>query len=301
MGKRIDTYCGPLADGNRSDLEMLEARGHYLLQGKVDGWWGELGAGLASRDRHQLVSRAGLPIEGTGLNELDLGPIGQGTRVVVEVDHGTEAANERITKLGYVRAPMHDLLWFKDHDLRDMPYHMRWELLRDAIWPMLPEEAQRRLPLVECTDHNFTQFYDRILAEGGEGVVAKDINSVYSSRDSNGKTPHWIRVKPWRTVDYFVVCDARTDGGSLTVQLGLMRNGKPEPILKYQLKDVRLVDGQLMRVVNGKAAMPAIGQVVEMRGRELFKSGSLRSAQPVRWRDDKTAEMCTGLVEFMEL
>jgi hypothetical protein len=297
MGKRIDTYCGPLLDGNRSDLAKLEKRGIYFLQGKIDGCWGELGVGL---DSHQLVSRTGLPITDTGLNDLDLGPIGEGTRLVMEVDRGTEAASERLAKLGYIRGWLHDILWFKDHDLRDMPYHMRWELLRDAIWPLLPEEAQKRLPLVECTDHNFTAFYDRILANGGEGVVAKDINSVYSSRDSNGKTPHWIRVKPWRTVDYFVICDARTDGGNLTVQLGLMINGKPTPILKYQLPDVSLVNSKLVRKVNGKL-VSAIGQVVEMRGRELFKSGALRSAQPVRWRDDKTAEMCTGLVEYMEL
>jgi hypothetical protein len=301
MGKRIDTYCGPLADGNRSDLAKLEERGIYLLQSKIDGWWGELGVKLAPDSfQHRLVSRAGLDIENTGLNDLDLGPLGGGTRLVLEVDHGTEAANERLAKLGYVCGWLHDILWFKDHDLRDMPYHMRWELLRDAIWPMLPERAQQRLPLVECTDHNFTQFYDRILANGGEGVVAKDINSVYASRDSNGKTPHWIRIKPWRTVDYFVIGDARTDGGNLTVQLGLMIDGKPTPILKYQLQGVDLVNGKLVRKL-GHQQMSAIGQVIEMRGRELFKSGALRAAQPVRWRDDKMPEMCTGLVEFMEL
>lgn len=298
MGKRIATYCGPLLDGNRSDLDKLEARGNYLLQRKKDGWWGEL---TSDRHYHRLLSRTGLPIDGTGLNQLDLGPIAPSTVFVMEVEHGTEAAKERLARLGYVRGWLHDILRFKDHDLRDMPYHMRWELLRDAIWPLLPEETQQRLPLVECTDHNFVRFYDEALQDGDEGVVAKDINSVYSFCDSNGKTGHWIRIKPWRTVDYFVITDARTDGGNLTVQLGLMIDGKPTPILKYQLQDVSLTsDGKLVRRL-GHKQMSAIGQVIEMRGRELFKSGALRSAQPVRWRDDKTPEMCTGLVEFMEL
>ncbi len=297
MGKRIDTYCGPLADGNRSDLVTLDERGHYLCQRKKDGWWGEM---TVRKGGHLLVSRVGLPINGTGLNRLDFGPIADDTVLVMEVEHGTEAAKERLARLGYVRAWLHDILRFKDHDLRDMPYRLRWELLRDAIWPLLPEEAQKHLPLVECTDHNFTRFYDETIADGDEGVVLKDINSVYISRDSNGKTPHWIRIKPWRTVDYFVIEDARTDGGNLTVQLGLMIDGKPTPILKYQLPDVSLIDGKLVRKLDGKQ-ISAIGQVVEMRGRELFKSGALRSAQPVRWRDDKTPEMCTGSIELVEL
>ena len=296
MAKRINTYCGPLLDGNRSDLDVLESKGCYLAQRKKDGWWGELTVGI---DSHSLISRIGLDIKNTGLNSLNLRPIQAGTKLIVEVEYGTEAANAR-RKGNDIRAWLHDVTNCNGHDLMEMPYGMRWEILRDAIFPLLSPAIQKRLPLVECTYCGFRDFYDKTIADGDEGVVVKDVNSNYSFRDSNGKTPQWIRIKPWRNVDYFIIEEDYTATGNITVKLGLVRNGKIETVMRYPLADVKLIDGELVRII-GKRKIPAIGQVIEMCGREVFKSGALRSAQPVRWRDDKTFDMCTGLVEYMEL
>jgi ATP-dependent DNA ligase len=167
---------------------------------------------------------------------------------------------------------------------------------------MLDQQMQRRLPLVEQATSDFVSFYDQALRDGDEGVVIKKLGTKYKTTRSDGKTDDWIRIKPWREVDYVIMHAAETASGDLTVQLGLFLNGKLVPILKYQLRDVRLLDGQLVRWdARRKTATPCEGMVVTMRGREIMESGALRHAQFKCWRDDKCADMCGGYVQYVEM
>jgi hypothetical protein len=298
---RIEHYLGPLQDANRSDLERFEHSGLYIAERKKDGIWAML-AVAALRGRNTIQTRTGNFIDIPGLGRLDLRNIGSGTTLIGEPEIRTQAAKKRNAEVGFVRMWLHDIIMCRGMSLRDQPLEVRQHILRDQVWPMLSRDAQLRLPLVEQTTHGFVSFYDRALKEGDEGVVIKKLGTKYRSLRSDGKTEDWIRIKPWREVDYFVMHPAETASGDLTVQLGLWRNGRAVPILKYQLPGVRLIEGQLcLWDARRKIATPCEGMVITMRGREVMDSGALRHAQPLRWRDDKTAEMCNGYVKYVEM
>jgi hypothetical protein len=95
-----------------------------------------------------------------------------------------------------------------------------------------------------------------------------------------------------RTIDYVVMGPDKTKLGDLTAQLGIWDHGQLRRVYTYQLPEMTLLrSGRLKEE----------GRVVEMEGRELFKSGSLRSAQFLRWRNDKTPEMCDGSINMVQL
>jgi ATP-dependent DNA ligase len=289
-------------DANRSDLERFERSGLYIAERKKDGIWGQLGVEELQRSRNSLQSRMGQFIDVPGLERLDLRNIGRGTQLIGEPEIRTQAAKKRNAEVGFVRMWLHDIIMCRGMDLRNQPLEVRQHLLRDQVWPMLSDQAKLRLPLVEQTTTGFLEFYDQALRDGDEGVVIKKLGKMYKSGRSDGKTDDWVRIKPWREVDYVVMHAAETASGDLTVQLGLWRNGKIVPILKYQLRNVRLIDGQLVRWdARHKVATPCEGMVVTMRGREIMESGALRHAQFKCWREDKSADMCNGYVQYVEM
>jgi len=295
MVDRIQWYCGPRLDGVLADLQDLEDQGNRVAERKKDGRWCGLYVDYFKSCKHKFESRAGIDHEDSlllGLNNLDLGDLGKDTILVGELEAGTTAANIRFSRLGYRRIWLFDVVCLRGHDLRHMVLRDRRILLRETIWNMFPAKTQQRLPLVEDSEDNFVDFYKRTLEDGDEGVVIKRLDISGWSYRSSGKTDHWVRVKPTRTIDYAVIGPDKTDGGDLTANLGLWENGKLRKVLKYQLPQMTLLP-------NGHLAEE--GRVVEMYGRELFESGSLRSAQFLRWRDDKTPDMCDGTINMVSL
>jgi hypothetical protein len=288
-------YCGPRIDARRKDLAGLEQKRCYIAERKKDGYWGILKIKEGRNGQHRLESRTGLLIDNTGLEKADLGPLTRNTHLVGEPEIGTEAAKRR--NRGYIPMWLHELPLCKGHDLRQQPTSMRQELLREAVHPLIPQESVHLFPLVEQARHHFERFYDEALADGDEGVVLKDLNSPYRTR-SNGKNDHWIRVKPERHIDFVILGVERTASNDWTVTLGYIKNGKLQRMQAYQLRDVRVIEGMPYQEEKNGDLIPAIGLVIEMCGWEVHESGALRGAQPVCWRPDKTAEMCTGIVEY---
>ncbi|HUS89518.1 MAG TPA: hypothetical protein VMW91_09160 [Desulfosporosinus sp.] len=295
MVDRIQWYCGPKLDGVRANLKELEKYGNRVAERKKDGRWCAIHVDHFQPQKHKFESRAGNDHNGSliqGLNNLDLGNLGKDTILVGELEAGTEAANKRFAKLGYRRVWLFDVVLLRGHDLRKMILKDRRTLLRETIWNMLPEKTKQFLLLVEDTNKGFIKFYDSTLKIGDEGVVVKRVDVSGWSYRASGKTDDWVRVKPMQTIDYAVMGPDRTDGGELTARLGLWDNGKLRKVLKYQLPKMTLLS-------NGSLAEE--GCVVEMYGRELFESGSLRSAQFLRWREDKTPNMCDGTINRVVL
>lgn len=295
MVDRIQWYCGPKLDGSRTDLQKLENYGNRIAERKKDGRWCALHVDHFGPNKHKFESRAGNDHDGSlihGLKNIDLSTLGKDTILIGELESGTEASNKRFAKLGYRRVWLFDVVLVRGHDLRKMILSERRTLLRKTVWNMVPWATKQFIPLVEDTDRDFIKFYDSTLQDGDEGVVVKRLDLSGWSYRSSGKTDDWVRVKPIQTIDYVVMGPDKTDGGDLTARLGLWDNGELRKVLKYQLPKMTLMsDGSLAEE----------GLVVEMYGRELFKSGSLRSAQFLRFRDDKLPEMCTGTINRVVL
>ncbi len=285
---RSDLYIGPGQTLNRSDLQRLEDTGLFIAERKKDGVWGAFTASPASKP--DLISRTGLTFNQKQLDRICLGQFNE-VVLIGEAELMTQAAIRNVKKNGYIRFWLFDLIECQGYDFTEVPFKKRTDFLRKTFWPALSKQTQKLMPLVEQATENFTEFYDRAIQEGDEGVVLKKKDSLYKSYRSTRKTQEWIKIKPWATIDYVVMGVAKTESGSITAQLGLYDHGTLKPVYRYQFKDMKYVNGILVRVSDGKEL---VGQVVEMEGREQQDSGAIRSAQFVRWRDDKPAEECTA-------
>jgi ATP-dependent DNA ligase len=149
---------------------------------------------------------------------------------------------------------------------------------------------------------DWIEFYDQALADGDEGIVIKRIGVPYRKHSRNGKSRDWIRVKPHRDQDLFAIGPDRTEGGALTVQVGLWENGRAKRVQNLQLPTARLVNGELMYINPETRKLESlVGKVFTARCREVWDSGGMRGAAFLRWRADKTPEMCDGVVTLVDM
>lgn len=290
---RTNLYSGPLVEIQRRDLPALERKGNFVAEAKMDGAWCAL---HVSEENHRFESRTGLEFEGSeieGLEGIDLGSKLDGTILVGELEVASEIATKAFRVNGYRRIWLFDVIAFRGKDLRDIVYKDRRELLHQTIFRSVPVESRNRVHLVDWATSGFVKFYDRVIAEGGEGLVVKPLNSTCRPTRADGKTPEMMRVKPWRTVDYVVVGAEKTAEG-ISARLALWSDGKLRVVMRAPLEGL-----ELTFEAEGKSNMD--GKIVEMRGRELGASGALRHAQFSRYRSDKSVEDCTGEVKKVEI
>jgi bifunctional non-homologous end joining protein LigD len=94
--------------------------------------------------------------------------------------------NYRKTGEGMLLYYVFDILYLNGHDLRGLPLVRRKEILRQA----LPD-----LPRIRFSDHIVEQggqFYDLALRSGLEGIMAKDMESPYTS---GTRSKRWQKIK----------------------------------------------------------------------------------------------------------
>lgn len=285
---RISMYTGPLTTVERRKIPGYENNGGYVAERKYDGMWCALHVDHGGPGQHRFESRTGLDCDGSdmeGLQGIELG-IGSGTILIGELEAASEAATISFKKLGFRRFFLFDVMKYQGDDISRAHYQLRQSVLRRVIWHRIPKIAHNRIVLCENAYEGFLPFYDRIVAEGGEGIVIKSLNKNAKPTRSDGKTPDWIRVKPMRTIDYVVMGPGFTEKGELSAKLGLWDGTKVRFALQAQIPDIELSADNKHLVQEGL--------VVEMQGREMFTSGAIRHAVFRRWRPDKTPEMCSG-------
>lgn len=288
---RTSMYCGPLVECSRRELPGLELRGGYVAERKYDGAWCAWYVDHAGARQHRFESRVGLEFSGTevdGLANVDMGAVGKGTILVGELEVASEAATRMYRRIGHRRIHLFDVIAHRGEDVRGWKLTDRMTLLRLTVKNAMPRATARSgaVLLAEQVFSGFAPFYDYIVSHGGEGIVVKPLSSAARPTRSDGKTPEWIRCKPWTTVDYVVCGPARTEKGELSAKLGLWRDGRPRVVLQCGVEGLELThDGQ---------HLVQEGSVVELYGREVMASGALRHATFLRYRPDKRPEECTG-------
>lgn len=135
-----------------------------------------------------------------------------------------------------------------------------------------------RRPKSCSTPGGFRQFYDEIVADGGEGIMVKYVNRLTKPTRADGKIKGWIKIKRQETAEYVVVAlDKTKKGGKPTARLGWYDPAARGFINCFQMSvpDLQTADA---------------GRVVEVKGFGIGKSGAMRSAGFLRWRDDKVAK-----------
>lgn len=274
---RINLYLGPKLTISRDELPALEATGDYVFEEKKDGFWCLVvveGGVITS-----AISRTGLEFEGVevaGIVGLELRGSG---RVVGELT--ADPVNGE--KCGARRLHLFDILDWNGIDLRDLSQVERREALSMIYEVYLKCDV---VHLVEQRETGIAEWFDEILARGGEGVVAKKRGTRYRAANGDGKIESWLRAKKKRTIDYVVVGCGEAAKGTPNLALGLWKRGAL----------VKIIDCTLPSAWRRLPAQSYIGKVVEAEGWEVFPSGALRSAQLGHRsgpRADKRPEECT--------
>ncbi len=96
-----------------------------------------------------------------------------------------------------VRLYLFDLLYLNDEPLIDLPYQERWQKLIQIC------EAGVLADRLMAKDEKIAeQFLQQAMQSGHEGLMAKDLNSIYQP-GSRGKK--WFKLKPAETLDLAIV------------------------------------------------------------------------------------------------
>lgn len=274
--RRISLYQGPKESITRDDLAELNAAGVWAFEEKHDGHWAcaTIVAGVVT----SLTSRVGLPLDAPEVIGARFSTAGDG--MIVGELTADLVDGERV---GERRLRIFDLLDWAGVDFRDLPLSAR----RTVLAAILTETD--RLTLVAHRTRGAVAFYDAIVARGGEGVVAKRLDSTYRPKNADGKVHTWVRCKPVHTVDVIVMGHGRAKatstqpGGTVNLLVGLIRGGQV----------VRVQDCAVPAFLRGSNLDLLTGRVVEVFGAEVFPSGAVRHGRISRLRDDKAPEDCT--------
>jgi ATP-dependent DNA ligase len=279
--KRISLYQGPKNSITPEELESYERTGHWAFEEKHDGVWAC--ASVVDGIITQLTSRVGLPIDADGIVGMKLRAGGDGL-LVGELT--ADLVGEQRT--GTRRLRLFDVLEWLGVDFRKMPLFMRRAGL-ETIYECCVG-ANDRITLTEHRLAGAVQFYDDVLACGGEGLVLKRLDSTYCPRNADGKVDYWIRCKPKRTVDYVVMGHGVAEKGTPNLELGLWKECK---VQGRKLVKVLTCSVPVAPAFRGLSLDSLIGHVVEAEGAEVWPSGALRHAVIQRLRDDKPVQDCT--------
>jgi len=132
------------------------------------------------------------------------------TRVLYE---GAERHGQR------VHLYLFDVVRAGDDDLRDLPFTERRRRL-EALWV---QKASSLVSLVEVSYGDGRKLWDKVLAEGGEGLMSKELTSRYRPGE---RSPAWRKIKQ-RFRQEFVVGGWTLPDGARTGFKGLLL-GLPE-------------------------------------------------------------------------
>jgi DNA ligase-1 len=96
-----------------------------------------------------------------------------------------------------VRLYLFDLLYVNGQSFIDQPYHERWQKLTEICDKSLLADR-----IVASDTNTAEQFLRQAMQAGHEGLMAKDLASIYQP-GSRGKK--WFKIKPAETLDVVIV------------------------------------------------------------------------------------------------
>lgn len=267
----IETYSGPKVQVQPNELGRFSAN-DWSAERKYDGHWCLIETG-ADGFPVSLIGRSGTRFSDDATREIKRVQFPPSSKFVCELEFGTESAVREHAKVGHRRIHVFDVINLLGNDVRSLPYVQRRQLLELAF-----KNSPRNVNVVERVTSNFKEFFERVSADGGEGIVLKRNQSRYVK----GKTDSWVRCKRFRYVDYYVMSIGRSDGGSPNFQVGLLINGKMTRVATIKNLPLTMKD-----------PCAFVGTVVECKGLEVHSSGALRHGHFERSRPEKSMDECT--------
>ncbi|MBA3462438.1 MAG: ATP-dependent DNA ligase [Deltaproteobacteria bacterium] len=192
-----------------------------------------------------------------------------------------------------------DALLIDEQTMLSVPARERFTAL-DAL---APAHAVPRLVTADAAEA--TAFYERAIASGHEGVMAKALDAPY---DAGSRGAAWLKIKHVHRLDLVVLAaewgsgrrrgflsnlwlGARDPAGGEPIMLGKTFKGMTDEILAWQTQALQAIeldrDGHVVHVRPEKVVEIAFNDV--QRSSHYPGGLALRFARLVRYRDDKTA------------
>jgi len=193
-----------------------------------------------------------------------------------------------------------DILYADGTSLLDEPYRRRFDALAATV-PASTLVAR----LVTADPHEAAAFFERAIAAGQEGLMAKALDAHY---DAGARGAAWLKVKPAHTLDLVVLAaewghgrrhgrlsnihlGARDPTGGAFVMLGKTFKGMTDAVLEWQTG--KLLELEARRAGHVVYVRPELVVEVAFNGIQTsptYPGGlALRFARVVRYRPDKTA------------
>lgn len=211
-----------LPAGKENMMSEVCENGQYFAQEKLDGAWYQFTKGVNGEKYlfGRTISRVtGLMTEKGGnvphiLEALDCLP--NGTAVIGEIYFPgctakdtvsimgclpTEAIKRQQSGRGPIHYYVHDIIFYDGINLMSTGAWDRYRILQ-AVWQKLGLQKYDYLRLATSVEHGIEDEVSRILNAGGEGMVLKKRNAVYSP----GKRPAWSAIKFKQMDDTDLVC-----------------------------------------------------------------------------------------------
>lgn len=219
---------------------------------------------------------------------------------------------------GKLQFRVFDIPMLNGQDLTKLPLYQRKEILRHVMKcfdvPPVVNTYISMVPWVSCGDPvMLEQMFADVLASGGEGLILKNLDSIYCT-DGKRKKNSWAKLKKSLTVDV-VIMDAMppdrmyqgkyesnyyengvpvtkfwANGWIGAITYGAYVDGVLRPIgqVSGMNEDIRKM------LSDGKHGLNKAhyGRVIEVYAMEILPSGVLRHPVFMRFRDDKSSTQC---------
>lgn len=191
--------------------------------------------------------------------------------------HNVRASKSERDMSGLIFRPF-DLLTLKEWQTKTCarPLGDRQDLLRQLV---TDSDHVRIVGRVDLADYSeFEWFYDHRIADGCDGVVLKQKDSLYEFK----RTKTWLKVKP----------DTLVDGVVTGLVPGKLKYAGTLGSLKFQPEDsgvITQVSGMTDEQRNAWWSDPTliVGRTIEVKARGWHPSGRLIEPRFIRIREDK--------------
>ncbi len=241
--------------------------------------------------------------------------------------HGIEEMMRKIP----IKLFVFDILYLNGTSLLDIPYEKRHVTLKNLVKPTKTLSLTTR---IVCKDTDAAEeLFNKVVEEGGEGIVLKSLNGPYQA---GVRGWHWVKWKPEYTKNLRDTFDLTIvgawqgtgkRGGNLSSYLCAVYDKKKDRFLTFckvasgfSEADLTLLPKKLAkyktahkpaRLFVAKTMTPDVwfnpGIVIEVLGAEITKSPNhssglaLRFPRFLRYRDDKTPEESTSVDELQRM
>jgi ATP-dependent DNA ligase len=286
---------------NEEHLERLLEDPNYVAQEKLDGMRAVVHVtkdGLRIFSRSAGVDDPTRPLEKTTalphLAELKL-PQLAGTILDCEIllpgeDSATLAGtvhrkngNGQNTQ---VKMFVFDCLHYCGKDITNQTLEYRLSVLA-ILQPKITSPHIVLLPYAYTTEEKWT-LYNKVLADGGEGIMLKNLSTSYvqGGRPSN----NWYKAKKSATFDC-VIMGFTKGAGKYNNRIGAVRFGQ---YVNGTLVELGQASGMsdIVRYDMSKHPKVYIGKVVTIKGMERLKSGAIRHPQYLELNPYKQPHGC---------